>query len=149
MFGKKKDAPVVENAPIAEEKKDIFVKAERTVIGPGITMVGDFSGTDPILIEGTVRGTVDSGNNLHVAKFGQFVGEGKAISVIIDGYVDGNVDCKELTSFTSTGKMKGNLSTARLKTEEGSMFEGTLNLTEKIVVSNAEPVADATELEDL
>lgn len=127
MFGKKKET-VVEQAPVVEEKKDTFEKATKTIVGPGITMVGDFTGEDPVLIQGTIKGTIQSKRNVHVTKTGQLFGDCKAETFDVDGYIDGNVDCQDCTSFSDTGKMKGTLSTVRLKTDDGSFFEGTLNL---------------------
>lgn len=148
MFGKKKEVEViVEQAPVVEEKKDAFVKANKTIVGPGITMVGEFSGSDPVLIEGTIRGTVKSDVNVHITKTGQLFGEGYADSFDVDGFINGNVDCKSNATFSNTGKMKGTLSTVRLKTDDGSFFEGTLNLKKPIAaVQEVAPAEEATEI---
>ena len=146
MFGKKKDAVIAEPTPVIEEKKT-EVQVNKTVIGPGITMVGDFSGSDPIFVEGTLKGTITAAGNVHVTKTGQLLGEGKAASFEIDGYVDGNIDCKESVSFSNTGKMKGTLSTVRLKTDDGSNFEGTLNLKKAQAAPAATVVTDTAPAE--
>ena len=42
--------------------------------------------------------------------------------------IDGTVLCNASAVFTSTGSMKGNLSTGTLKTDDGAVFEGKLNM---------------------
>ena len=46
----------------------------------------------------------------------------------VDGRIDGTVLCNASAVFTSTGSMKGNLSTGTLKTDDGAVFEGKLNM---------------------
>lgn len=144
MFGKKKEEPVPE-VVVEEKKPDEFCKADKTVIGPGITMIGDFTGADPVIVEGTVKGNVNSESSVHITESGKLIGDGVVKTLDVDGFIEGNVDCAQAASFSRTGKMRGKLSTVRLKTDEGSAFEGTLELKQEIYTAPepAEPEAEA------
>ena len=56
--------------------------------------------------------------------------------------------CSDATFIRSTGALKGNLSTASLRTDEGSAFEGKLSMVPKPPVKEPEPVADAQPIPD-
>ena len=49
----------------------------------------------------------------------------------VEGRIDGTVLCASDAVFSSTGSMKGNLSTGTLRTDAGSNFEGKLNMIPK------------------
>ena len=146
MFGsKKKEEPVQEVAIVEEKQPEVFVQADKTIIGEGITMVGDFSGKDPIIVQGTVKGNLNSENNVHIAATGKLIGDGIVKDIEVDGFIEGNVECSQAASFSKTGKMKGKLSTVRLKTDDGSVFEGTLELKQEIYTTPEEPAEEPTE----
>ncbi|MBQ9890540.1 MAG: polymer-forming cytoskeletal protein [Firmicutes bacterium] len=142
MFGRKKEpeAPVKEVAEkieaVVEEKpaeppKPAFVPAPATRIGEGITMVGNFDTKDPVEIRGIVRGNIKSSSSVSIAKNGALIGEAALDSMKVEGRIDGTVLCAQDAVFTSTGSMKGNLSTGTLRTDAGSNFEGKLNMIPK------------------
>lgn len=123
MFGKKKEQPVIQEVV---EQKAPEISANKTVIGCGITMEGTFEGTDPIEVNGTIKGTVLSESEVYVAKSGQLFGNGRINVLNVDGKVDGNFECRESATFNAGGKMKGKLSTKNLVTAAGSGFAGEL-----------------------
>ena len=56
------------------------------------------------------------------------IGEAALDSMKVEGRIDGTVLCNQSAEFSSTGSMKGNLSTGTLKTADGAVFEGKLNM---------------------
>ena len=150
MFGRKKEpeAPVKEVAEkieaVVEEKpaeppKPAFVPAPATRIGEGITMVGNFDTKDPVEIRGIVRGNIKSSSSVSIAKNGALIGEAALDSMEVEGRIDGTVLCAQDAVFTSTGSMKGNLSTGTLRTDAGSNFEGKLNMIPKSPQQSRQP----------
>ena len=143
MFGFKKPVePVVEEPkvdvpvePVAPE----FKPAEVTLIGEGITMIGNFESKDPIVINGSLKGNICSTNSLTISNTGSMQGEGTLNSAMIEGAVDGKIVCEKNTHFTSTGQMVGSLETATLQTDNGADFRGELKLS----VKKAAPVVEA------
>ncbi len=154
MFGRKKEpeAPVKEVAEkieaVVEEKpaeppKPAFVPAPATRIGEGITMVGNFDTKDPVEIRGIVRGNIKSSSSVSIAKNGALIGEAALDSMKVEGRIDGTVLCAQDAVFTSTGSMKGNLSTGTLRTDAGSNFEGKLNMIPKKPAAKPAALAEA------
>ncbi len=134
MFGRKKAEPVVE--PFVEEKEkeiEVFTPSAVTKIGPGITMVGNFETSDMIELNGTIRGNVLSDKRITISEAGRLEGNGRMESLISSGFVNGTIECRNLTHLTSTGKLDGNLMTQTLTTDDGSELTGTLHLKKKTV----------------
>ena len=139
MFGKKKDAAQPE---IVEEVKEAVEETvpqpapvkepePTTVIGSGVVVVGNFDSKEPIEIKGTIRGNIRSTSKVTIQEGGSLVGEAALGSLNLGGRIEGTVLCAEDTVIRSTGSIKGNLSTATLVTDEGSSFEGKLNMIPK------------------
>ena len=142
MFGKKKEeyqAPVVEE-PVQQEVKPEPKPQPTTVIGRGVVVVGNFDSKEPIEVLGTIRGNIRSTSSVSVREKGSLVGEAALRSLDLEGRIEGTVLCSDETVIRSTGALKGNLSTASLRTDEGSAFEGKLNMVPKPpVVKTPEP----------
>ena len=158
MFGRKKgpetpeiieETNVVEEAPAPEPPKPVFKPAPTTKIGKGIVMIGNFDTKDPVEINGTLRGNIRSTSSVAISGSGALFGEAALDSMRVEGRIDGTVICTQDAVFSSTGSMKGNLSTGTLKTADGAAFEGKLNMLppkkpapQPEVPADASPIAD-------
>jgi len=113
-----------------------------TKIGKGIVMVGDFEGSEPIEVNGTIEGNIVSSSVVHVSKDGIIKGTGKIQNINVSGTLDGDFTCENAANFTSSGTMKGKLTTKELVTETGTSFCGTLNLMANIQEKQADKPAE-------
>jgi len=151
MFGKKKETetvPVQSAAPaepVIEAVKEPEVPVEKpvekisqTIIAAGTMLVGNFETKEPLLLLGNLKGNIHSTDSLRIAKTGSLLGEAAVSALSSDGQIEGTVLCGNLTEFGSMAKMKGNLSTASLKTADGSSFEGKLTMITKAAEELAE-----------
>ena len=134
MFGKKKEAPVA-----VEQPKEEVKAANGTVIAAGVAMIGDFEGTDPIEINGSIKGTINAKNSVLITKSGRLMGDGTIQNLTVSGSVDGDFVCKDIAVFKAGGEMTGHLTTSRLQTEDGSHFKGSLDLIEEEPAETVEP----------
>lgn len=102
----------------------------RASIGSKITMKGELSGEEDLLIEGTVEGSINLGDCLvAVGSKGQIKADIKARAVNIEGQVDGDVHAKELVTVKVGSKMNGNLKAERVHLEDGAKFRGGIEMT--------------------
>ncbi len=124
MFGKKKEAPA------AEQAKEEIKAAVGTVIAEGADMTGVFEGSDPIEINGRVKGTINAESSVLIARSGRLTGDGTIHDMTVSGSVDGDFVCRSVAVFKPSGEMTGHLTTPKLQTEEGSRFRGNLDLIE-------------------
>ncbi len=156
MFGKKKETepvpvqPAAPAEPVIEAVKEPEVPAEKpvekisqTVIAAGTSLVGNFDTREPMILLGKLQGNIHSTDSLKIAKSGELLGEAAVSDLSSDGQIEGTVLCSNLTEFGSMAKMKGNLSTASLKTADGSSFEGKLTMITKAAAEIAESAAEA------
>jgi cytoskeletal protein CcmA (bactofilin family) len=101
-------------------------------IGKSISIRGDLTGNEDMVIEGQVEGKVDLPNNqLTVGADGKVTAEIHAKSVVIVGHVDGNVFGLERVEIQATGKVEGDVSTPNLIVSEGAQLNGAIKMTQK------------------
>lgn len=109
-------------------KQPVFIPSEVTVVGHGITLVGDFISEEPIEINGVLKGNVVSSSTVHVAKDGLLQGGAKAFELQVDGNVEGSSVIKTYSIISDTGSYRGKLQTGLLRTAPDAFFEGQLSL---------------------
>ena len=101
-------------------------------IGKSISIRGDLTGNEDMVIEGQVEGKVDLPNNqLTVGADGKVKAEIHAKSVVVVGRVDGNVFGLERVEIQATGKVEGDVSAPKLIVAEGAQLNGAIKMTNK------------------
>lgn len=94
-----------------------------TVIGPNTVIHGDMESTDTLKIEGRVEGNIKAGY-VHVGQKGFIKGDVEVMGLMVGGVVEGKVIANEYVDISSSGCVKGDIVTKRLKIEDGGIFEG-------------------------
>jgi cytoskeletal protein CcmA (bactofilin family) len=108
-------------------------------IGKSISIHGDLTGDEDLLLEGTVEGKVKLPNNeLTIGADGRIPADVSAKSVIVIGHVKGDVVATERVEIRATGVVQGNIRSPRLVVEEGAILHGS------ITMSAAKPEQQAT-----
>jgi cytoskeletal protein CcmA (bactofilin family) len=101
-------------------------------IGKSISIRGDLTGNEDMVIEGQVEGKVDLPNNqLTVGADGKVKAEVHAKSVVVVGLVDGNVFGLERVEIQATGRVEGDVTAPKLIVSEGAQLNGAIKMTEK------------------
>ena len=99
------------------------------MIGKTITIKGDITGEENLVIEGKVDGSVQlKGNDLTVGQSGRVTANLKANVVRIDGEVNGDIVGVEKVVVTKTGKVRGNIVGPRVTLEDGAKFKGSIDM---------------------
>src|SRR5437867_7999492 len=104
-------------------------RREGATIGPSISIKGDLTGEEDLIIQGKVEGKVDlKQNNITVGKNGRVKADiyGKLISV--EGEVEGNLHGQEQIIIRSSGNVRGNISAPRVTLEDGGKFKGSIDM---------------------
>jgi cytoskeletal protein CcmA (bactofilin family) len=100
-----------------------------SVIGSSITVKGDVTGDENLIIEGHVDGVVQlPANDLTVGASGSVTANLEAKTIRIDGKVDGNIEGTELVTVSRTGKVKGDITAPRVTLEDGAQFKGSIDM---------------------
>ncbi len=101
-------------------------------IGKSISIRGDLTGNEDMVIEGQVEGKVDLPNNqLTVGANGKLKAEIHAKTVVIVGHVDGNVFGLERVEIQATGRVEGDVTAPKLVVAEGAQLNGAIKMTQK------------------
>lgn len=105
-------------------------------IGKSITIRGDVSGEEDLIIEGRVEGRVELANHhLTVGPNGHIEAEILAKEVTIIGHVSGNVTATDRTEIQESGRLDGDLATPRLRIQEGARLNGSIAMKGKGIPS--------------
>ncbi len=98
-------------------------------IGKSISIKGDLTGNEDLVIEGKVEGKVDLPNNqLTIGANGAARAEVRAKSVVVVGRVTGNVSATERIEIQATGIVEGDVSAPRLIVAEGAVVNGAVKM---------------------
>jgi cytoskeletal protein CcmA (bactofilin family) len=101
-------------------------------IGKSITLKGDLSGNEDLVIEGHVEGRVDLPNNmLTIGANGSCSAEVHAKTVVVVGKVTGNVSATERIEIQATGLVNGDVAAPRLVVAEGAVVNGSIEMGTK------------------
>ena len=99
------------------------------MIGKTITIKGDITGEENLVIEGKVDGTVHlKSNDLTVGQSGRVNANLSANVVRIDGEVKGDIVGTEKVVITKTGRVHGNIVGPRVTLEDGAKFKGSIDM---------------------
>ncbi len=99
-----------------------------TQLGPGITIQGELTGTEPVLVEGRFQGKIALGRDLTIAKGARVEAEVRATNVLIYGELVGNVFATERAVIMETGQVKGDITAARVSINDGAQFRGSIKM---------------------
>jgi len=116
---------------------------ERAIIGASITIRGDVTGDEDLVIQGRVEGKVDlAQHNVTVGAKGRIKANVIGRTVTVEGEVEGDLRAEEQIAVRKTGKVRGNMSAPRVTIEDGASFQGSIDMERKAApVPRAAPVA--------
>jgi cytoskeletal protein CcmA (bactofilin family) len=98
-------------------------------LGSSLRVKGDISGTEDLLIDGSVEGLIQlEGRKLTVGAAAKVKADINARDVVVYGYVKGNVRAKGRIEIRKDGSIVGNLTTAQIMIEDGADFKGSIEI---------------------
>lgn len=109
-----------------------MASSERATIGRSITIKGEVSGDEDLLIQGRVDGTVDL--KQHSVTVG---GEGKVNAnitgrvVTVEGEVEGDLQAEEQVILRNSARVQGDIQAPRVVLEDGASFRGLVDMGDK------------------
>ncbi len=95
-----------------------------TTLGRETSFNGVMRFKDSLKIDGSFTGEIVSTGFLYIENGASVTANIRVGSVVIGGTVKGNVEATEKLEMLATGKVFGNIRTAKLKIADGVVFEG-------------------------
>ena len=98
-------------------------------LGSSLHVKGDITGTEDLLIDGSVEGLVElDERKLTVGPTAKITADINARDVVVYGFVKGNVHAKGRIEIKKDGSVIGNLTTAQIMIEDGADFKGSIEI---------------------
>lgn len=104
-------------------------RAGLCVIGPKVQLKGELSGAEPVVVEGSIEGSVRLSAELRVAPGGSVKADVSANTVVVAGEVIGDCQASERVVIEASGKLTGNIRAPRIVIAEGASFRGTSDMS--------------------
>lgn len=99
-----------------------------TLIGKGIVVDGEITGTAPLVVEGIVKGRIDLDATVIVAASGLVEADVMGDNVEINGQVTGNVTARDRAEIKGDGRMVGDIKAPRILIADGAGFKGHIDM---------------------
>ena len=108
---------------------DTRVECEMGWLGASLQVKGEITGTEDLLIDGTVEGLIHlDGQKLTVGATAKVMADINARDVVVYGYLKGNVRARGRIEIKKDGSIIGNLTTAQIMIEDGADFKGSIEI---------------------
>ncbi len=105
------------------------------LIASGTYLEGTIETKGSLRVDGKVKGTVRTGDMLHVGPSGEIIGEVYAKVARVAGKIEGDINVEQKLTLEATSTLNGNLKTAKLMIDEGAVFNGKAEMGKGGVVS--------------
>ena len=101
-----------------------------TLIGKSVRITGELSGSEDLVMEGEVIGTIRlPGGRLVIGRDGRVRGNVVAKEVVVLGHLEGDIRATERAELRSSSVVSGNVFAGSLVMEENAMFRGQIDPT--------------------
>lgn len=126
-------APRAENHSTPERPQRSRATGETATIGRSISIRGDVSGDEDLLIQGRVDGSVDLKEHaVTVGPDGEVKASIVARVVTIEGRVEGDLTAEEQVVLRGTAWVQGDIIAPRVVLEDGSRFRGGVDMGDMV-----------------
>jgi len=104
-----------------------------SIIGAGMTLVGDTDTDGSLRVEGTIRGNVRAGKSVVVGRGGFVDGSVFTQDAVIAGRVSGGIHAESRLELQATSEVAGEIVAPRMQVEEGAKVQGQVAIGESAV----------------
>lgn len=99
-----------------------------TFIGPNISVEGTLTGSEPVVIEGSVKGNVKLSGELRIGTKARVEATVHARNIVIEGKLNGDVSADERVELVASASVDGNIKAPKIVVAEGARFRGSVDM---------------------
>ena len=99
-----------------------------TIIGSGLTVEGEITSDEDVVVTGTVRGKLSVEGAVTVDAGAQVEADISAGSLQVGGSVTGNVAAGDRVDLLAGGRLVGDVKASRLTIADGASFKGNVDM---------------------
>ena len=108
-----------------------------TFFGANITIEGTITGTEPVVIEGTIRGKIDLQSDLRVGTKARIEATVHARNVTVEGRLTGDISADERVELVASATVDGNIKAPKIVVAEGAKFRGNVDMGSRVPKEDA------------
>lgn len=120
-----------------------------TILAADVEFEGDVEFDRPLLVKGTVRGTITSPSDLYVSEGASIEANVTARRVSVKGAVVGDVTASNRIELFSDASLHGNIRTPDLIIQSGSHFTGSCNMSVESQPPEEKPAEEPTDRDNV
>jgi cytoskeletal protein CcmA (bactofilin family) len=114
---------------------------EPCLIGSKITIRGQVSGNQDLVVEGRIEGRVSLENRLTVEESGTIEADLEVVDATFKGEVRGDITASRSAVLHPTARVIGNIRAPKLVIEEGARFSGSVDMEVELPAGVRSPSA--------
>lgn len=99
-----------------------------TVIGAGITIDGEITSEDDVVVQGTLRGKLVTKEAVTVENGGTVEADISGGPIAVAGTVTGNISSNDRVDLQNGAKVVGNVKATRITIADGAQFKGNVDM---------------------
>ncbi|HUJ15264.1 MAG TPA: polymer-forming cytoskeletal protein [Vicinamibacterales bacterium] len=99
-----------------------------TFFGPKASIEGTVTGSEPVMIEGHVKGTINLTGELRIGVQARVEAKVHARNVTIEGKVNGDISADERVELVASASVDGNIKAPKIIVAEGARFRGNVDM---------------------
>ncbi len=120
-----RETPAPRPQPRANDAQPAF---EGTFFGPNVTIEGTVTGSEPVMIEGHVKGTINLTGDLRIGTQARVEAKVHARNVTVEGRLNGDVSADERVELIASATVDGNIKAPKIIVAEGARFRGNVDM---------------------
>jgi cytoskeletal protein CcmA (bactofilin family) len=124
----KDNPPAVTPRSIPPRANDAQPTFDGTFFGPKSSIEGTVSGSEPVMIEGHVKGTINLSGELRIGTQARVEAKVHARNVTIEGKVNGDISADERVELVASASVDGNIKAPKIIVAEGARFRGNVDM---------------------
>lgn len=124
------DSPQSQLPPATQRlPKDRVTEHKRSFLSPSISIKGDISGNEDLVVDGEVEGTIKlPENEVLIGPKGHAKANVTALTVSVEGRVNGDIHGKDRVVVKQSGRIEGDVTAPRVILEDGCQFNGSIQM---------------------
>lgn len=124
------ESPRAQLPPATERASQDRVKEhKRSFLSPSISIKGDITGNEDLVVDGEVEGTINlPENEVLVGPKGRAKANVTAMKVSVEGRVNGDIHGTDRVVVKQSGRIEGDVKAPRVILEDGCQFNGSIQM---------------------